>query len=163
MALALALNEWIRWRRSLDLHFALQTLSSELSALSAELACQGPKVTSALGSEGAQQCVSAVTRVLSAVQAALVKREEQLRSRQQDGVEKQVCRFDDFITLLIQRNSLFGSKRRFFRTNKMIDFTSSLKSMEESPSCKCTEAKVFSFNQTEYWFIVLMNGNIVAR
>lgn len=70
--------------------FALQTLSAELSALSSELASQGPKVTGALGSEGAQQCVEGVSRVVSVVQAALVKSEEELRSLQRDSVEKQV-------------------------------------------------------------------------
>lgn len=75
-----------------SLHSAPQSLSTELSALGSELACQGPKVTGALGSECAQQCVDGVTRVLSVVQAALAKSEEELRSLQQDSVEKQVRR-----------------------------------------------------------------------
>lgn len=70
--------------------FPLQTLATELSAFSSELASQGPKVISVLGSESVEQCVDGMTRVLAVVQAALTGRERQLRSLQQESEEKQV-------------------------------------------------------------------------
>ena len=74
----------------LCLGFPFQSLSAELAMFSSELASQGSKVSSVLGSECSQQCVDDVCRVLPVVQAALSSTEKQLRTLQEENSKQQV-------------------------------------------------------------------------